>query len=157
MPGNSFIRWVKGRRSGSKNTRKYCDGCGGSVFRPCLEVLTIDLIHDWCQRGTVSRLVFLALDQWRALIVWSPWREKRLRWQEPIVTIYGSTSSTASLHNCTPALRLVAVTLVFQASCHVSQSVPPSNQPPPTPTPPSLPQPSIFFLSALKNSQIKRK
>lgn len=28
------------------NTRKYCDGRGGSVFRPCLEVLTIDLIHD---------------------------------------------------------------------------------------------------------------
>lgn len=146
MPGNSFIRWVKGRRSGSKNTRKYCDGCGGSVFRPCLEVSTIDLIHDWCQRGTVSRLVFVAHDQWRALIVWSPWREKGLRWQEPIVTIYGSTSSTASLHDCSPALCLVAVTLVF---CHVSQSVPP---PPP---PPSLPQPSIFFYPLSKTAKLK--
>lgn len=68
---------------------------------PCFKVLTIDLVHDWCQQGTVSRLVFTH-DQWRALIVGSPWREKRLRWQEPIVTIYDSTSNTASLHNCSP-------------------------------------------------------
>lgn len=33
-----------------------------------LRALTIDLIHDWCQRGTIGRLV-LAHDQWHALIV----------------------------------------------------------------------------------------
>lgn len=135
----SLVGWVTGQRRSreilaSVVTDAVDPSCG------VLHVLTIDLIHDWCQGGTISQLVF-ERDQWRALIVGSPWREIRLRWQEPIVTIYDSTSNAASPHNCSPALCRVAVTLVFQAFCHVSHSVPTSNEPNSTPS---------FCLSAFK-------
>lgn len=107
-----------------------------------LQVLTIDLIHDRCQRGTISRLVS-GRDQWHALIVGSPWREtERPRWQEPIVTIYDFATNVASLHNCSPPSCPFAVTLVFQAFCRVSQSAHTSNTP--------AANPRSFFFPALK-------
>lgn len=138
----SFTGWVKGKRS----SRKIPTSIVTSAMDPSsvvLQVLTIDLIHDWCQRGTISRLVF-EHDQWHALIVGSPWREKRLRWQEPIVTIYDSTSNSASLHNCSLAFVSGCCYTCFPgilscfAICPYFKCTHPN---------------SLFFLSALKKQQ----
>lgn len=97
-----FVGWVKGQRSSRKIPTSILWRVAEDPSSGVLQVLTIDLIHDWCQWGTISRLVF-EHDQWHALIGGSPWREKRLRWQEPIVTIDDSTSSAASPRDCSPA------------------------------------------------------
>lgn len=59
-------------------------------------------INDRCQQGSIRQVVSLH-NQWHRLIVGSPWRKKRRRWQEPFVRIYCSASNRVSQHNRSPS------------------------------------------------------
>lgn len=104
-----FIGWVRGQRL----SRKIPTSIVTDAEDPSsgvLQALTIDLIHDWCQRGTMSRLVLEAQSMARADCGKSLEREK--------TAVAGAYCNDLRLHFKRRPRRTIAPPASVSARCY---------------------------------------